>query len=57
MSATIQAGDTYQFNLAVARVVEITEDGWVFWREPARPQKLRRVPLWFFEKHADSVKG
>jgi hypothetical protein len=56
MSASIQPGETYQFNLARARVVEITVDE-VVWIDATAPTKMRRAPYWFFAKYAEHKNG
>lgn len=51
----IETGKTYQFNNAVATVVDLT-DREVTWREEhAKSSFNHRVPLWFFEKCAIPV--
>lgn len=48
----IDIGGTYKFNRSFAKIERI-ERGIVFWRDiKLRRKNIRRVPLWFFEKHA-----
>lgn len=48
----LEVGKTYQFNDAVAVIVELADDE-VTWREEhAKSSFNHRVPRWFFEKFA-----